>query len=175
MDIQIISCSLKDYQLIQQCVKLYCKIWEEPPWEEKWDGKKVLKDIENELREPNAKMLLALKDGQVVGFTWGYFVDRSKLRKISGNWNLDFIFDKNEKIYYIDELGVDSLYRKRGIGKMLTDALLLAIPPETNKLILRTDKEADSARQLYEKLHFIELEVLDEEHHSRSYWLRDYP
>lgn len=147
MNIQFLNCSLKNIPLIQQCVKLYCEIWKEPPWHEEWDEKRVFKDIEKELNEPFAKMILALVNKQVIGFTWGYLIEKNKLRQISGAEDLDFVFNKNSKVYYIDELGVNILYRGKGIGKDLTDNLLLAMPRIINKIILRIDKNAESARK----------------------------
>ncbi len=173
MDIQYLDhLADTDNQIIHRCAKLYCEIWREPPWEESWDKEVVVRDIKSQLMIPNAKIILALYNEDVIGFTWGYQISRNRLRKISRNKNLDFIFKDKVEIYYIDELGVSVKHRGYGIGMELANKLLSLIPANINAIILRTDKDALPARKIYAELGFTELNILDSKYPSRSYWLK---
>lgn len=158
---------------LEKCAELYCAIWREPPWNEDfWKPEAVMRDLAKELAEPFAQIVLASAQEEIIGFTWGYQVSKEKMAEISGNNQMDFLFTKNARIFYIDELGVSSRYRQMGIGKDLSQKLLcLARESNANLVLLRTDILAVSARILYEKLGFQELPVRDKKYPDRSYWM----
>lgn len=176
MDIQYLDhLADTDNQIIHQCAELYCKIWQEPPWNEHcWNKDEVVRDIKSQLMQPNAKIILAFYDGNIIGFTWGYQVSPTYMQKICGSKSLNFIFKKGA-VYYVDELGVSISHRGNGIGMTLANKLLDAIPKNIDAIILRTDKKALPAREIYKKLNFAELEILDKKFPSRSYWLKTLP
>jgi len=93
-------------------------------------------------------------------------------REISGNYYLDPLFDNFEKIFYLAELGVCSSVRNHRIGERLTVCLIEDVKKNDIKLItLRTDVRADSARHLYQKLGFRDLQIKDAKHYNRTYWV----
>jgi len=160
-------------EILRSCAELYCKIWREPPWnEEFWTVEDVLEDLKKQVEMPGGKGFLAVKDSKVFGFTWGYSVTKLMAREISGNYYLDPLFDNFEKIFYLAELGVCSSVRNHRIGERLTVCLIEDVKKNDIKLItLRTDVRADSARHLYQKLGFRDLQIKDAKHYNRTYWV----
>lgn len=129
------------------------------------------------MRRPNAIGHLVLIGSEVVGFTWGYEVDIPDVRRISGvhDWDAVFFTAKRlRKVFYIDDLGVASEWRGRGIARKLTERLLRkARERGMDVATLRTDKDAFPARSLYKGLGFYELPVQDAEHKNRTYWVKE--
>lgn len=185
-------------QTLGRWAALYCRIWREPPWnEDHWTSEGVSDDIRREMANSCAEAFLAFarqfpsgyeimdRCGAratgyreedlmgVVGFTWGYRVCKEDLRDITGSDELASLFTGDGgDIFYIDELGVASQYRKRGFGRRLSEQLIaVAKDHGCSRITLRTDVEADPARALYASLGFKELDVRDAEHADRSYWL----
>jgi len=160
---------------LRQCAELYCKIWKEPPWcEDFWKAPEVLQMMEKEMQRPDAECFLAVKTKQliVIGFTWGYSVDRQELAEISGGNRLDFITENTPRVFYIDELGVDPASRLNRVGNTLTRELIgHAKERGHRRIVVRTDLRAIPARILYGRHGFIELNVKDERHENRNYWL----
>ena len=184
--------------VLKKCARLYCQIWQEPPWNETfWEEERVLVDMQNELSRTNAAGFIAvyfralnhyeadypeaLGSGKaatqkllmVAGFSWGYAVSRPELNEIAGNEQLAFLFQNaNDRVFYIDELGVAKEQRGRGIGRELTSRLLRDAQAQGMKLAtLRTDEQALAARRLYSSLGFKELPARDERHPERTYWI----
>jgi ribosomal protein S18 acetylase RimI-like enzyme len=171
----------------ESCAKLYCQIWREPPWNEDfWEEDRVLGDIKRELERPGAEAFLAVQNRlaipinngldvfsiQVVGFTWGYLVRKKDAREISRGFSLDYLFDKEEFIFYIDELAVASFARNRKIGETLNGLLVQEAKGKgVSGIFLRTDKRAVAARNLYSKMGFKDLEEEDSKHPDRTFWL----
>jgi ribosomal protein S18 acetylase RimI-like enzyme len=92
---------------------------------------------------------------------------------ICGNSKLDFIFS-GERVFYVDELGVNRLYRNRGIGKSLTGELIRSAKEKGIKsAVLRTNIIAEPAIAVYGKMGFINLNVYDEKYPDRTYWSKD--
>ena len=162
-------------QVLESLANLYCRIWKEPPWNERfWSKEKVLTDLAFELTLPQAHCFVAMSNqGKIVGFTWGYAVSRSLMRTIADSHHLDYVFRPNCLVYYIDELGVAKAYRKRGIAKKLTQQLICAARKNgCNIITLRTDTQAEAARKLYEKLGFKESPIKDKKYPTRTYWIK---
>lgn len=157
------------------CANLYCQIWKEPPWlEDFWKSEEVLADMEKQLNKSGSICVFAeANNSQVVGFTWGYNVSQSDARDMCGNDNLDFIFNGG-KVFYVDELGVDRLFRNHGIGKLLTGEIIkLAKENGIKTVILRTSILAESAKTVYKEMNFSDLYIRDEKYPDRTYWSRD--
>ena len=162
-------------ELLESWAKLYCEIWKEPPWNEDfWQPENVAVDLSREMQNPDAVAYLALDQNRVVGFTHGYSVSRDELQEIAGNTMLDHLFEKNDRVYYVDELGVATSYRGQRISLYLTASLIEhARERRVSSVTLRTDVEAVAARHVYRELGFTELTVHDAAHPSRTYWFLD--
>jgi len=157
---------------------IYCRVWEEPPWNEDfWTIGRVIQDLHKELMKPNAVLLYATEeeDREITGFTWGYETSISDLSDISGAFKSQWERIVGEKrAFYIDELGVDRKYRQCGFGLSLTQELLRKVTNlDIDYATLRTDIKAVAARSLYKKMEFQELSITDVEHPDRTYWLKD--
>jgi len=152
----------------RECAKLYCEIWREPPWDEDfWDPEGALKDMDREMKRPGAVGFLALINKKVVGFTWGYAVSQDELCEIGGN-ALSILFD-GSKVFYVDELGVQALYRRKGIGESLSLYLINEAKKKAEIICLRTDQRAYDARSLYAKLGFKDTGIKDQTYDDRTY------
>ncbi len=170
---EIVSLNQVSEDLLWKCAKLYCKIWKEPPWnEEFWKPEEVVHDIKQQLEKPCAEGFFSFHDSTLAGFTWGYSVSKPEINIISGNERLDSLFFNDNKVFYVDELGVALSFRRKGIGESLTRTLLGAIKKHSINLVaLRTDKKANAARSLYQKIGFKDLLIEDEKYPDRTYWL----
>ncbi|MGD0577137.1 MAG: GNAT family N-acetyltransferase [Candidatus Staskawiczbacteria bacterium] len=160
--------------LREKCALLYCEIFREPPWrEEFWTVSQVLTDLSVEAAKPGFSGFLAIADKEVVGFTWGYFVEKTDVRQISGHNGLDYLFASNERpLFYIDELGVKSTHRGMGFGRQLTIHLIEAAKDMgVHSVILRTSKNAERAKAVYVHAGFVDLQIEDSSHEDRTYWL----
>ena len=178
MEVKIERLDVKKEEVLRKCAELYCQIWKEPPWNEDfWTVEGVIEDIKKQMERPHAVGFWALHGEEVVGFTWGYEVSKEDLRKISGVETLDVLFEKGDRVFYIDELGVAPLFRKRGVGEQLSKALIAVAQGlcGIQRFTLRTDIKAIAARKLYIKLGFKELSVRDAEHPERTYWVLELP
>ena len=176
--------------VFESWAQLYCEIWKEPPWnEEFWNAKSVKMDFVSELSRLHGEAFLAIDnctlsfenpDGIVfsrpgqktVGFTHGYSVSCYEMRMIAGSGILNFLFKKDQRVYYIDELGVAKDYRGQHISLMLTKLMLQTISSHGIKTVaLKTDKDAAVARSLYMKLGFKEVVGIDAKYPNRTYWV----
>ncbi len=173
--VEIQKLDVKKRKLLIKCAELYCEIWKERPWHEYfWTVKGVIEDIKKQLKRPNAVGFVALFGEEVIGFTWGYEVSKKNLREISGVKALDILFKKG-RVFYIDELGTSSSFRRRGVGKQLSKTLIATIRSRGIRCFtLRTDVKAIAARNLYAKLGFRDLSIQDAEHSKRTYWLLEF-
>ncbi len=160
--------------MLEDCARLYCEIWKEPPWNEDfWKEDEALRDIEEQSSQSGFEMVLAVEGNHVIGFSWGYLVSREDLRKISSSSGLDYLFEKSNDIFYIDELAVAKMARGRKIGQGLSREIIESFRLIGGIAVLRTDESALPARNLYKSLGFEELPVRDGKYLSRTYWKLD--
>ncbi len=163
-----------DENVLQKTAELYCGIWQEAPWEEDfWKVSDVLQDMQTEFskKSANAFFIEDKESKKVIGFSWGYPVDKAQARDICGSDDLESLFKQEPLIFYIDELGVASACRGRGVGKILSKSLIAwATACGMRCIILRTDERALAARTLYSELGFKELAVVDVQYSNRTYW-----
>jgi len=171
--------NLKDDEITEKaiidCANLYCQIWQEPPWNEFfWKPEKVAATIYEVLQRTGSAALLAVSadNREILGFTWGFPVDREALRRISGGKSLDSLMPEKKKLFYIAELGVAKKNRKTKIGSELTKELLQVARRKFPATILRTDLDAKPARSLYRRLGFREMPIRDSDFSNRTYWIK---
>jgi len=162
-----------DKKLLEKTARLYCEIWKEPPWNEYfWKQKEVLRDIQEQLKKEAAMLIVAVNKDKVIGFTWGYQIDKKLMEAISNSNLLSFLFEQASKaVFYIDELGVHKKHRMHGIGGKITKSII----KQTKKIgvdcwCLRTHINAVPARKMYSKLGFSDLKIKDGKHFDRTYW-----
>jgi ribosomal protein S18 acetylase RimI-like enzyme len=148
-----------------------------------WEVDKVKKDIRQQLGREQSRGFLAFADDQIVGFTWGYPVTMNTVIVIN---DLDLQVPDEASILarhrmgirythnlgYIDEVGLIPEFRKQGIARRLTLALLTHFDYEClTTVLLRTDERATRAVILYEKLGFVrDPHLTDPIYTHRGYW-----
>ena len=160
-------------ELLKKVAKLYCEIWKEPPWNEHfWKQDEVLKDIQEQLKKEEAILIAAANKNEVIGFTWGYCVDKKGINALSSNNLLEHLFDSARLVFYIDEIGVEQKHRKSGIGGKITkDIISQTSKKGINCWCLRTHIEAKPAHRLYGHLGFKDLKIKDGKYPDRTYWM----
>jgi len=173
-DYYVVSASSDKEKEIFQAAKLYGDVWREWPWlENQWDSSAVTQEIMTVAEKNDAICFFSKLATEVVAFSWGYFVTKDQLRKISGSTNLDYIFESNEMVFYFSELGVEISHRCEGAGADLTEKLIESATRKGAKIfVLRTDIKALPARNLYSKFGFVELPINDQKYKFRTYWLK---
>jgi ribosomal protein S18 acetylase RimI-like enzyme len=161
---------------LDMLANLYCEIWKEPPWNEYfWKPEAVLADLTTQLAKTGAVAYCAIDDSnkqnkKMIGFLWGYQVTINELREISGSDKLDFIFAGEQKVFYMDEIGIAQPYRKKYFAKELTIRMLNdAKSYGASAAILRTDKDAYTVHHLNEGLGFKNLQIYDANYPTRTY------
>ena len=162
-----------DKKLLEKTARLYCEIWKEPPWNEYfWKQDEVLIDIQEQLKKEASMLVAAVEKDKVIGFTWGYRIDKKLIEAISNSNLLSFLFEPAPKsVFYIDEIGIDKRHRMHGIGGKITKIII----NQTKKIgidcwCLRTHINAVPARKMYSKLGFSDLKIRDGKHFDRTYW-----
>ena len=156
----------------RELAELYCAVWREPPWNEfDWTNEIVLTKLNHDLALPGA-VGYAAESESIVGFTWGYQVDHTHLADIAGTPALDYLFAGYKRVFYLAELAVRLDWRRRLVGKTITDRLLGATcHQQCDLVILRTDDRAEEAIRLYRRLGFRELDIHDANYPLRRYWI----
>ena len=163
----------EDERSMFKIAELYCQIWREPPWNENcWQPGKVLDDMKEELRKPGAVCVfaVAVDTDQIVGFSWGYLVNKDELKEIAGHDKLSLFPGYNNRAFYIDEMAIASEYRRKGVAGFLTEMMLSEIDSLIKFVLVRTDVNALPARKLYSSFGFKEIPVRDVKYPDRSYW-----
>ncbi len=172
-DAKFVALHDSDEQLILETAQTYCGIWKEPPWSEDfWEVPCVVSDIKEQMQKEFASFVVAQVGNSIAGFTWGYGIDQVGMRALCGSMALDFLFDECANVFYVDELATASLFRRKGIGLQLAQVLLgEARALGMSVLCLRTDINAQAARNLYGMLGFVDLGIQDEKYPNRTYWV----
>ena len=87
-----------------------------------WPSDVVERDLHKELSLPNATCWLALAEGKVIGFCWGYSLTLVELEAKLGTACADAFhvsFNGTPRVAYQDEIGVIAPYRGRHIASKL--------------------------------------------------------
>lgn len=149
--------------LEEKVIDLYIEVFSEPPWNESWRTEEVRKDIEYGKSQKDFVGYIAVdSNDNVIGFTWGYALPLEKFPFLSN-------LVREVPYFYVDELAVKRDYRRRGIGRSLTLALLREAKEKDYKYaILRTDVRG-GAYKFYEKLGFEDTGKRDPQYPERTY------
>jgi ribosomal protein S18 acetylase RimI-like enzyme len=126
----------------------------------------------------NAVAFIAKASGKIAGYAVGYEVLRESedprdltLRAISGTSALDYLFERENRVFYADTVCVDRAARRRQIAYGLAAALTPVLRREGFTYdIARTSVRATAMRDLFAKLGFEELPVRDAAFPDRTYW-----
>ncbi|MDY6778549.1 MAG: N-acetyltransferase [Candidatus Nanohaloarchaea archaeon] len=125
------------------------------------DGDEPAPDEERFFRE--------LREPGIIGFTWA--LDAREAGDVPETGGFDELVA--EETAYISELGVVPGYQSQGIGSRLSRELLDELEAEYDRVILRTNPEAEKAINLYEQLGFERTGLTDPEYEERVYLVKD--
>jgi len=184
-DVQVIKLNdLRSDQkglLISDLAEIIVEVFSDPPWNENFSATRIMFGLGVEMMRKNAILVIARhkQESHLIGYILGQelVVDSDDCRdqtfsKISGGYNLDFLANNNQRTFYVGGLGVRSKYRRLGVAEQLSTTLISELRRHKyDYRIGRTDKQADSMRNLYIKQGFKELPVDDSNYPERSYWL----
>ena len=139
-------------------VGAYQSIFAEPPYSERFFPSEAESVFYQNLQTPGNITLLAVIYESVVGFAFGVPVMTRKAitSKLRGLLHLQHTF-------YLAELGVLERYRRKGLGRGLTQWRLDLIDPDSfNDVVLRTSVVKDSSYQMYRSMDFDDMGVYTE-------------
>lgn len=132
----------------------------------------MIKDLEYAFSQNDPISFVAMTDGDIVGFTWGYRLPSDKFSFLDGKIR--------NSASYMAEIAVNGKKRTRGIGSMLGLAFILESERlGMDEVVLRTDENNTASMALFRKLGFLPIpdensrgSVYDPEYPSRIYLRR---
>ncbi len=126
-------------------IALYNRVFGGPPYNEVFTDEEVIDEFDNYLA--NGFVSILRKDGQIVGFE-----GTCRASSIPSIADIVTKIGRNpQTFWYFGDLGVDTAYRRQGLGKKLTARRLASL---TDPVILRTNKDNFQAINLYKSLGF---------------------
>ncbi len=149
-----------DIAFNQGLIDLYINVFSQPPYEEKFSPEEV-KDFFNDYLN-SGKIFVCQNQNEIIGFSAS--IPLSKEPTLSELLSSKGINTKD--ITYFAELGVSEKFRKKGIGKKLTQSLLDSTGNQS--AILRTSENNIKAISLYQKIGFQKLPVVQEVSQMRT-------
>ena len=126
-------------------IALYNRVFGEPPYNEAFTDEEVTDEFNNYLT--NGFVSILRRNGKLVGF-------EGTCRASSAPSIADIVnkIGRNpQNFWYFGDLGIDTAYRRQGLGKKLTARRLATL---TDPVILRTNKDNFRAINLYQSLGF---------------------
>ncbi len=132
----------------------YQSVYTSPPYNEHFYPYEAQSIISYHVSSNNQITILALKDQQVIGFGLACPVHRYPeiTRQIRGLLPTKYT-------YYLTELGVLAKWRRKGIGRHLTEEQIKLIDPRYQHVVLRTSQNQDAAHQMYTTMGFEDMGV----------------
>jgi ribosomal protein S18 acetylase RimI-like enzyme len=144
--------------ILADIARLYEAVYQEPPYCEGPDDVAAFIDgMPRRTAQPGFRLVTATVDGRLVGFAFGH-----QLASDTKWWNgaitplpKPVSREYPARTFAIIELAVDAHYRRRGIAKMLHDALLADASEERATLLVRP--EAVPAHRAYERWGYVQV------------------
>ena len=144
---------------LQSFVDAYLHIFSEAPYFEQFFPEEVQAILEQNLRSPENITLFAVDTTQpqhpVIGFS---FADPVISRPDVSRQLRGLLPIRNT--FYFSELGILPTYRRRGLGKLLTELRIQNIDIQKyTHVVLRTSIEKDASQEMYKKMQFEDMGV----------------
>jgi GNAT superfamily N-acetyltransferase len=106
------------------CVDLFIRVFNSPPWNDKWTVARARKYLANHTKFPGFTAYIARDKNKVIGFIFG---------QVSQWWH--------KKEYFIDEICIDPVYQRKGIGSRFLKTVMAALRKRrVNRFALITNK-----------------------------------
>ncbi len=164
----------KNSRIMEEVPEPYCEIFGEEPWNEEFEFEEVMEIIREQFKKPGAIALAALKNNKVIGFTWMYEIFKDDLKEGTRySPELEFLFENQKRVFYLQEIGVKKEMRRQGIGEALTRELLLRGRKNgANIVVLSTNGKARSIVLLISKIGFQNSKIVrPPKELERTYWI----
>lgn len=101
-------------------IECYKAVFAAPPWNEDWWTDALVEAVIDRYAGSNAKILLAVENGRVIGFAWGACWQCSELCQ---ELELTLPYPARQRVGYIKDIGVLESHRNQGIARGLLRAL----------------------------------------------------
>lgn len=126
-----------EHSNLTDCVALFVRVFNSPPWNEKWEAKAVTRRFADCYHTPGFYGLVVTVGGEIVGFAIGYIEQ----------WD-------NSKHFYLKEMCVAPEQQRLGIGTALMNTLEKNLKDQdVEKLYLHTAQDT-YAQSFYAKQGF---------------------
>lgn len=99
-----------------QLITCYKEVFAAAPWNEDWWTDQLVCEVLDRYAGPNARIIVAIEDAVVVGFSWGAVWSSQEL---SLELELDLPTNPTEIVGYIKDIGIKLEYRNRNIATTL--------------------------------------------------------
>jgi ribosomal protein S18 acetylase RimI-like enzyme len=159
--IQVLRCTSPDDMdsIVSSFIDAYLHIFSEAPYFEQFFPEEVQAILEQNLRAPENITLFAIDTNEpnnpVIGFSFAIpVIARPDVsRQLRGLLPI-------RNTFYFSELGITPKYRRRGLGKLLTNLRIEHIDIQKyTHVVLRTSIEKDASQEMYQKMHFEDMGV----------------
>ena len=108
-------------------IQCYKQVFAAPPWNEDWWTDELVREVLERYAGPNAKIILAVVEDEVVGFAWGALWRSADL---AAELDLSLPYESELMLGYIKDVGVIEAFRQSGVAKTLLNKLLLSLQSE---------------------------------------------
>lgn len=122
---------------LADCARLYAAVFNCEPWNGKWTARTAAKHIQESLRDPNFRGIIALEAGQPIAFAYGLVCQ----------W-------EDEHRFYLKEMCVLSRQQRGGIGTRLLRRLMEKLKSENVRQISPGRGRGTPAEGFYQRLGF---------------------
>ncbi len=125
-----------------------CKKCDEPlNLKEYWGSEEITKDLEFAKEQSYSFVLVAERENNVIGFSWGYKLPIEKFPFLKGK--------VSENSNYLDEIAVSGDARTKGVATFIGEAYFQKVKEQgLSEIVLRTDERNVASMRLFEKLGF---------------------
>ena len=139
---------LASNEIIQQVSDLYKEVWKSE------DNSIKERIIKHSSYKGYRGFVILSKEDKVIGFSYGYTSLPGQFyhELLAKEFNSEEYHNWLQDCFEFVELSVHPSYRKQGLGKLLSTKLLENL--ENKTAILTTQNDNNSARSLYESLHW---------------------
>ncbi len=108
----------------QGLIDCYKAVFAAPPWNEDWWTDVLVQEVLDQYAGPNARIILAIHEGSVIGFAWGAVWTASQLATELG---LHLPEMDSNNVGYVKDIGVSESFRQKGIAGALLKELIKTI------------------------------------------------